>query len=95
MVIHENCTIADLRYSKRWVGRAIAGAIRFAISFLRKIGKRTTANTLVMGVLHQPIRGLAKFGGMSRRQLEAMLMMFNGHFFKGVGRFLTKEKKKK
>ena len=48
-----------------------------------------------MGVLHQPIRGLAKFGGMSRRQLEAMLMMFNGHLFKGVGRFLTKEKKKK
>lgn len=95
MVIHENCTIADLRYSKRWVGRAVAGAIRFAISFLRKIGQRTTANTLVMGVLHQPIRGLAKFGGMSRRQLEAMLMMFNGHFFKGVGRFLTKEKKKK
>ena len=39
MVIHENCTIADLRYSKRWVGRAVAGAIRFAISFLRKIGK--------------------------------------------------------
>ena len=95
MVIHENCTIADLRYSKRWVGRAVAGAIRFAISFLRKIGQRTTANTLVMGVLHQPIRGLAKFGGMSRRQLEAMLMIFNGHFFKGVGRFLTKEKKKK
>ena len=95
MVIHENCTIADLRYSKRWVGRAVAGAIRFAISFLRKIGQRTTANTLVMGVLHQPIRGLAKFGGMSRRQLEAMLMMFNGHLFKGVGRFLTKEKKKK
>lgn len=95
MVIHENCTIADLRYSKRWVGRAVAGAIRFAIAFLRKIGQRTTANTLVMGVLHQPIRGLAKFGGMSRRQLEAMLMMFNGHLFKGVGRFLTKEKKKK
>ena len=95
MVIHENCTIADLRYSKRWVGRAVAGAIRFAISFLRKIGQRTTANTLVMGVLHQPIRGLAKFGGMSRRQLEAMLMIFNGHFFKGAGRFLTKEKVKK
>lgn len=95
MVIHENCTIADLRYSKRWIGRAFSGVIRFAISFLRKIGQRTTANTLVMGVLHQPIRGLAKFGGMSRRQLEALLLMFNGHFFKGLGRFLSKEKKKK
>lgn len=95
MVIHENCTVADLRYSKRWVGRAFAGVIRFAIAFLRKTGKRTTANTLVMGVLHQPVRGLAKFGGMSRRQMEALLLMFNGHLFKGIGRFLTKEKVKK
>jgi len=95
MVIHENCTVADLRYSKRWVGRAFSGAIRFAIWFLRKIGKRTTANTLVMGVLHQPVRGMAKFGGMSRRQMEALLMMFNGHVFKGIGRFFSKEKVKK
>ena len=49
----------------------------------------------MMGVIHQPIRGLAKFGGMSRRQMEAMLMMFNGHLFKGVFRFFTKEKVKK
>ena len=95
MVIHENCTVADLKYSRRWVGRLFAGAINFAVKFLRKIGKRDVANTLVMGVVHQPIRGMAKFGGMSRRQMEAMLMMFNGHLFKGIGRFLSKEKVKK
>ena len=94
MVIHENCTVADLRYSKRWVGRVFAGAIRFAIRFLRGTGHRTTANTLVMGVLHQPVRGLAKFGNMSRRQMEALLMMFNGHLFKGIGQFFSKEKNK-
>jgi len=95
MVIEENSTISDLRYSKRWVGRAFSGVIRFAISACRAFGMRTLANTLVMGVLHQPIRGLAKFGGMSRRQMEGLLLMFNGHFFKGVGRFLSKEKVKK
>ena len=94
MVIHENCTVADLRYSKRWVGRAFSGAIRFAIWFMRSTGHRTTANTLVMGVLHQPVRGLAKFGGMTRRKMEALLLMFNGHVFKGIGRFFSKEKKK-
>ncbi len=94
-IIHENCTVADLRYSKRWVGRAFSGIVRFAIAVLKKTGNRTTANTLVMGVLHQPVRGLAKFGGMSRRQMEALLLMFNGHFFKGVGRFFSKEKVKK
>lgn len=95
MVITENCTVADLRYSKRWVGRAFAGVISFAISFLKKTGHRSTANTLVMGVTHQPVRGLAKFGGMSRRQMEALLLMFNGHVFKGIGRFFSKEKTKK
>lgn len=49
----------------------------------------------MMGVIHQPIRGMAKFGGMSRRQMEAMLMVFNGHACKGLFRFLSKGKKKK
>lgn len=93
MVIDENSTVSDLRYSRRWVGRAFSGIIRFAIAFLKAIGKRTQANTLVMGVLHQPVRGLAKFGGMNRRKMEALMLMFNGHFFKGAARFITKEKK--
>ena len=95
MVIDENCTVADLRYSKRWVGRLFSDAIRFAHAFLWKTGNRSAANTIMMGVYHQPVRGLAKFGGMSRRQMEGMLEMFNGHLFKGLGKFLTKGKKKK
>lgn len=93
MVIDENCTVNDLRYSKRWVGRLFSGAIRFAIRFLKFFGNRTAANTLVMGVLHQPVRGLAKFGGMSGSQMEGLLLMFNGHFFKGFHRFVHKKKK--
>lgn len=92
MVIHENCTVADLRYSKRWVGRLFAGGIRLAIGFLKCTGRRGKANELIQGVLHQPVRGLAKYGKMSRRQMEAMLMMFNGHFFKGVAQFFSKSK---
>lgn len=45
MVIDENCTVADLRYSKRWVGRLFSGAIRFAHAFLWKTGNRSAANT--------------------------------------------------
>ncbi len=95
MKIDDNCTVADLRYSKRWVGRAFSGVIRFAIRFLRGIGKRTLANTLVMGVLHQPVRGIAKFGGMSRRQMEGLKYMFNGKFFKGLHWVTSKSKEEK
>ena len=95
MVIDENCTVNDLRYSKRWVGRFFSWVIRFVIGACNVFGMKTTANTLVMGVKHQPVRGLAKFGGMNRRQMEGLLDMFNGHFFRGLGMVLFKEKKKK
>lgn len=95
MVIHENCTVADLRYSRGWTGRAFAAVIRFAVRACKALGMRTTANTLVMGVVHQPVRGLAKYGGMSRRQMEGLLTMFNGKFFRGLGQFLKKDKKER
>lgn len=95
MKIDENCTVADLRYSKRWIGRLFSGGIRFAIGFLRGIGKRTLSNTLVMGMLHQPVRGLAKFCSLSRRQMEGMMLMFNGKLFKGLHWFLHKSKEEK
>ena len=91
MVIHENCTVADLRYSKRWVGRLFSGVVRFTHRFLWTIGKKTTANTLTMGIIHQPIRGLAKYSGMSGKQMDALLMMFNGHLWKGLKRFFAKK----
>ena len=95
MVITENSTVADLRYSRRWVGRAFSGIIRFAIAFCYKTGHKVNANTMVMGVLHQPVRGLAKYGRMSRRKMEGLLLMFNGHFFKGLHYYCSKEKVKK
>ena len=89
MVIHANCTVADLRYSKRWVGRAFAGVITFAINFLRAIGNRTMANTLIMGVYHQPMRGMAKFAGFGTYKMNGLIAMFNGHFWKGLGMFIS------
>ena len=44
-----------------------------------------------MGVIHQPVRGLAKFGGMGRNKLDGMITIFNGHFFKGLGLFFKSE----
>lgn len=95
MVIDENSTVSDLRYSRGWTGRFFSWCIRFAIGAMRAFGNRSGANTLVMGMLHQPVRGMAKFTGMSRRQMEGLLLMFNGHFFKGAGHFLTKGKQPK
>lgn len=92
--VGENSTVNDLRYCKSLLGRFVSALMRFAHAFMWKIGKRTQANTLEQGVLHQPIRGIAKYGGMSRRRMEALIIVFNGRFMKGMAQFFTKEKKK-
>ncbi len=84
MIIHYNCTVADLRYSKRWFGRVFSGGVRFLKSFMWAVGNRTLSNTLVMGVVHQPMRGMAKFAGMNRAQMDGLILMCNGKFFRGL-----------
>ena len=105
MVVGYNTTFKELRYSKRWIGRLIGKAIPWFVRVLRKFGNRTLANTLVMGVVHQPMRGISRFssGGLRMSQLDGLIMIFNGHFFKGLHHFnkegrkykrLAKEEKK-
>lgn len=97
MVITHNTTIAQLRYSKRWVGRLFSGSILFAYKFLKFIGKRKSANTLMMGMYHQPMRGLSRMSGgiISWGQLNGLIMMFNGKFFKGLCHFFKEGRKKR
>ena len=95
LVVDYNTTMSELRYAKRWLGRLVGKAIPWAVRVLRKLGKRTLANTLVMGVVHQPMRGLSRFsgGGMRMSQLDGLIMMFNGHIFRGL-HHMNKEKRK-
>ena len=89
MVIDYNTTFSELRYSKRWIGRLVGKAIPWFTRVLRKMGNRVLANTLVMGVVHQPMRGMSRFsgGGLRMSQLDGLIMIFNGHFWKGLHHF--------
>ena len=94
-------TVEQLRYARGWAGRFFAGAIRLAIGFLKAF-KPKTANTLIMGVYHQPMRGLSRMtgGAIHWEMLDGLIMMFNGRFFKGLHKFfkekriIKKEKKR-
>lgn len=89
ILVNDNTVVADLKYARGWTGRAFSGAIRFATWFLRKIGQRTLSNTLIMGVWNLPLRGLSRLtgGALSYTQLNGLITMFNGHFFKGLHQF--------
>ena len=80
MVVDYNTTVTELRYAKRWIGRLVGKAIPWFVRVLRKLGKRELANTLVMGVVYQPLRGWSRFsqGGLRMSQLDGLIMMFNG-----------------
>ena len=70
IVVDYNTTIRELRYAKRWIGRLVGKAIPWFTRVLTKIGKRELANTLIMGVVHQPMRGMALFSGGGLRMFN-------------------------
>ena len=97
LVVDYNTTVKELRYAKRWIGRLIGKAIPWFAKVLAKMGKRELSNTLIMGVVHQPMRGWSRFslGGLRMSQLDGLIMMFNGHFFKGLHHFNKEGRKYK
>ena len=97
LVVGYNTTVKELRYAKRWVGRLVGKAIPWLVRVCRKLGKRELANTLVMGLVHQPMRGWSLFslGGLRMTQLDGLIEVFNGHFFKGLHHFFKEGRKYK
>jgi beta-glucosidase len=90
-----NDTIAQCQYAKGLFARFAYHSINFAYWFLKKIGKRSTANLIMMSVYHMPFRGIARMTGgiMNMPMLDGILMIVNGHFFKGLNHFLKERKK--
>ncbi|SDY10827.1 beta-glucosidase [Evansella caseinilytica] len=90
-----NDTIAQCQYAKGCFARFAFRSITFAHWFLRKIGKRSTANLIMMSVYHMPFRGIARMTGgiVNMPMLDGMLMIVNGRFFKGLRHVLRERKK--
>ena len=92
-----NTPISDLRYAKGWTGRFLNWCINFIIKYYKLINKRDKANFIIMGIQHLPMRGIARMtaGKISHKQLDALITMFNGAFFKGAKQFFKAKKQKK
>ena len=92
-----NDTIAQCQYAKGLMARFAFKCIKFTHGFLTKIGKRDTANMIIMSVYHMPFRGVARMTGgiINMPMLDGILVMVNGHFFKGLRHFLREKKKLK
>ncbi|MCU9614371.1 glycoside hydrolase family 3 C-terminal domain-containing protein [Caldibacillus lycopersici] len=91
-----NDTIAQCQYAKGRIARFAFHSINFAHWFFRKIGKRSTANLIMMSVYHMPFRGIARMTGgiINMPMLDGILLIVNGHFFKGMKTVLKERSKK-
>ncbi|MDL4841993.1 beta-glucosidase family protein [Aquibacillus rhizosphaerae] len=89
-------TIEQCQYAKGLLGRLTYRTIVFVHWFLRKIGKRSTANLIMMSIYYMPFRGIARLTGgvVNMPMLDGILMMVNGHFFKGLKHFIKERRKK-
>ncbi|OBR65514.1 glycosyl hydrolase [Paenibacillus oryzae] len=85
-----NDTIEQCQYARGGFARFAYRLITFAHWFLRKTGKRSTANLITMSVYNMPFRGIARMTGgvINMPMLDGLLMIVNGQFFKGLRHFL-------
>lgn len=101
IIVGYNTTVLELKYAKGWTGRMFAWGVRLGYRLCKAFGKTNTANMLAMFTFHLPMRGLQRMtgGAMSWGQLDGLLMMFNGKFWRGLsafnkaGKIVKKEKK--
>lgn len=90
-----NDTIAQCQYAKGLLARFAFHLIGFSYWFLRKIGKRSAANIIMMSIYHMPFRGIARMTGgvVNMPMLDGILMIVNGRFFKGL-KHVIKERRR-
>lgn len=90
-----NDTIAQMSYAKGLMARLIFKLVKGTHWFLRKIGKRETANLIMMSVYHMPFRGIARMtGGMvNMPMVDGLLIAVNGQFFRGMKKVFTERRK--
>jgi len=89
-------TLEQCQYAKGITARIVYHSIVFAFWFLKKIGKRSAANLIMMSIYHMPFRGIARTTGgvVNMPMLDGILMMVNGRFFRGLKHFLKEWRKK-
>lgn len=89
---HINTTLGEVTDS--WFGNFLRRTILFGG---RLVGRRASNTTMIVNSIpNMPFRSFVQFtGGMlSHRSVDGLLMMINGHFFKGLGRLLSGLRKK-
>ena len=88
-----NTLFCDLVRARGWTGRLTGKLLRFLVNFGNKHNKGL-ANMIVMGPYSFPMRACSRMLGMPMKQADGLIMMFDGHFHKGLAQFFRGGKDK-
>ena len=88
-------TVAQCRYAKGRFARFGFRLLVFAHSFLKRIGNRDAANLIMSFFYHIPFRGIVRMTGgvLNMPMLDGLLIIVNGHFFRGLKKILKERRK--
>lgn len=95
--LERNDIIYQLKYAKSFLARGVYGILILIHWLLWKIGKREKANLMHMSIFNLPFRGIAKMTGgiVNMPMVDGLLLMINGHFFKGLKKVIAEKRKQK
>ena len=97
LLIDYNTTINYLKYSPGFSGRLFAFSINFLAKFYSICNNMDKAIMYKYMINELPLRNLARMskGKISSGQLDGLIMMFNGRFFKGMKKYFKEGKIRK
>lgn len=87
IALNENNLFADLKYARGWTGRLTYHVLHGIIKYGNK-HNRNLANAIIMGPWSFPMRAISRMMNMPMKKAMGLMMMFDGHFFKGFHQFL-------
>lgn len=91
--IHYTNLFADLPQARGWTGRLVGRVLRSLVRHGEKHNKKLR-NSIVMGPWGFPMRATSRMMNMPMAQADGLIMMFDGHFHKGLAQFIRGGKQK-
>ena len=87
-LLTENDALCQLYYAKGWVAHRL---YKLLTHLKNKAEKKGDPNLNIMFIYNMPFRSIAKFsnGLVSKKMVDDILIIVNGHFWKGFGRLLV------
>lgn len=83
-----NSTIGDIKDTL--IGKILCSIVKSTMKKMSGEGDPTMVLMMERSMMEMPLRSAKMAGGLSNKKIDGIVALANGHFFKGIGKFLHK-----